>query len=692
MDADALTKIAFSACPHDCPSTCALEVERLDARTIGRVRGARENSYTAGVVCAKVARYAERTHHPDRLRHPLRRTASGHERLSWEDALDEVAEAFLKAERALGAETVWPYFYAGTMGLLQRDGIERLRHAKRYSGQHSTICTTLVRAGWLAGTGALRGPDPREMALSDLIVSWGGNPASTQVNAMTHIQRARKTRGAELVVVDPYRTRTAQVADMHLAPRPGTDAALACAVMHVLFRDGHADRAFMAEHTDCPDRLEAHLRPRTPEWAAAITGLSAREIEAFAKLYGETERSYIRVGYGFSRSRNGAVAVHAVSCLPSVTGAWKREGGGAFFSNADIYGWDKTLIEGLDVRDPEVRVLDMSRIGPDPHGRPGVARRRPAGDGDARAEHQPRRCRPRIGAGEPRPRARRPFPLRPRTVHDRYAAHADIVLPATTFVEHNDIYQGGGHQHIALGPKLIEPVGEARPNHFVICELARRLGAEHPGFAMSEEEIIDATLRGSGRGSIDELRRARWIDCQPDFETSHFLDGFAMRTANSISPPTGRGWDPTTKRCRLCPTTSTTSSARTRRIPSASSRRPHTTISTVRSPRPRPRSRRKRAPASNCTRRTRASWEFPPAASCAWATGAAKSACTPKSMTGCSAASRWWRASGRTAPLSAGWESTSFSAPTPAPLMAACASTTRRCGSGRRKRPGEKAL
>ena len=527
MDADALTKIAFSACPHDCPSTCALEVERLDARTIGRVRGARENSYTAGVVCAKVARYAERTHHPDRLRHPLRRTASGHERLSWEDALDEVAEAFLKAERALGAETVWPYFYAGTMGLLQRDGIERLRHAKRYSGQHSTICTTLVRAGWLAGTGALRGPDPREMALSDLIVSWGGNPASTQVNAMTHIQRARKTRGAELVVVDPYRTRTAQVADMHLAPRPGTDAALACAVMHVLFRDGHADRAFMAERTDCPDRLEAHLRPRTPEWAAAITGLSAREIEAFAKLYGETERSYIRVGYGFSRSRNGAVAVHAVSCLPSVTGAWKREGGGAFFSNADIYGWDKTLIEGLDVRDPEVRVLDMSRIGPILTGD-----RESLGDGPPVTAMLVQNTNPAVVAPESalvnRGLARDDLFL---CVHEQFmtdtAAHADIVLPATTFVEHNDIYQGGGHQHIALGPKLIEPVGEARPNHFVICELARRLGAEHPGFAMSEEEIIDATLRASGRGSIDELRRARWIDCQPDFETSHFLDGFA---------------------------------------------------------------------------------------------------------------------------------------------------------------------
>ena len=515
-----------SACPHDCPSTCALDVERLDARTIGRVRGAPGQSYTAGAVCAKVARYAERTHHPGRLRHPLRRTAGGHERISWDDALDETAEAFLAAERRYGAEAVWPYFYAGTMGLLQRDGIERLRHVKKYSGQHSTICNTLVRAGWYAGVGALRGPDPREMARADLIVSWGGNPASTQVNAMTHIQRARKTRGAKLVVVEPYRTRTAQVADMHLAVRPGTDGALACAVMHVLFRDGYADRGYMAHRTDCPERLERHLETRTPEWAAGITGLPAAEIEAFAKLYGETERTYIRVGYGFSRSRNGAAAVHAVSCLPGVTGAWRREGAGAFFSNGDIYHWDKTLIEGLDARDPEVRVLDMSRIGPILTGD-----REALGDGPPVAAMLVQNTNPAVVAPESalvnRGLARGDLFL---CVHEQFmtdtAKHADIVLPATTFVEHNDIYQGGGHQHIALGPKIIEPVGEARPNHAVVCALARRLGAEHPGFRMSEEEIIDATLRASGHGTLGELRRKRWIDCQPGFDESHFLNGF----------------------------------------------------------------------------------------------------------------------------------------------------------------------
>ena len=165
------------------------------------------------------------------------------------------------------------------------------------------------------------------------------------------------------MVIDPYRTPTAAVADLHLAPRPGTDAALACAVMHVAFRDGYADRDYMRDYTDCPDALEAHLRDRGPDWAAGITGLPVADIEAFAALYGQTQRSYIRCGYGFARSRNGSAAMHAVTCLPAVTGAWQYEGGGALWSNRGMYGSNKTLIEGLDCVDTTIRTLDMSRVG-----------------------------------------------------------------------------------------------------------------------------------------------------------------------------------------------------------------------------------------------------------------------------------------------------------------------------------------
>ena len=417
--------IVPSVCPHDCPSACALEVELIDGRRIGRVRGAAAQSYTRGVVCAKVARYGERQHHPARLAQPLRRVGekgigeAAFMPISWEDALDEVAEGLTRAAQRYGSETVWPYYYAGTMGLVQRDGINRLRHAMRYSREHLSICSMLSDAGWLAGVGAKRGVDGREIAKSDLIVVWGGNPVSTQVNVMTHIATARKERGAKLVVVDPYRTATAEQADLHLAPLPGTDGALACAVMHVLFKEGYADRDYMARYTDDPEGLEAHLATRDPAWAARITGLSEDEIHALARLYGRTKRSYIRVGYGFSRSRNGAAQLFAVTCLPAVTGAWAYEGGGALYSNLGLVPLDLSLIEGLDRLDPATRILDQSRIGPVL-----IGDRRDIGEGPPVTalfiqNTNPMVVAPDSGRRAPRFRALRSVCLRSRTIHDR---------------------------------------------------------------------------------------------------------------------------------------------------------------------------------------------------------------------------------------------------------------------------------
>src|SRR5262245_51120340 len=342
-------RIGASACPHDCPSTCALEVEVLDAHTIGRIRGAPDNAYTAGVVCAKVARYAERQHHAERLKEPLRRKGdkgSGEwQKISWDDALDLVAENFLKAEQRHGAEAVWPNYNAGTRGLVMRDGIHRLRHAKKYSGFHSTICVNPAYSGFAAGTGRIAGPDPREMAKSDLVVIWGTNAVNTQVNVMTHAIRARKERGAKIVAVDVYMNETMAQADIAVLVRPGTDGALACAVMHCIFRDGKQDRDFLARFSDAPAELEAHLQTRTPAWAAAITGCDVATIEEFARLCGDTQRAYYRLGYGFARSRNGPANMHAATCIATVTGAWQYEGGGAFHNNADIYHWNKSLIE-----------------------------------------------------------------------------------------------------------------------------------------------------------------------------------------------------------------------------------------------------------------------------------------------------------------------------------------------------------
>ena len=289
----------LSACPHDCPSTCALDVEVIDGRSIGRVRGAEDNSYTAGVICAKVARYAERIHHPDRLLHPLVRTGpkgSGPVRPRSPGTRRSTSSraSSWRPSGTIGPEAVWPYYYAGTMGLVMRDGINRLRHVKRYSGQYSTICTTPAWTGFIAGTGKLAGPDPREMALSDCVVIWGTNPVHTQVNVMTHALRARKERGAKIVAVDIYRNATMKQADLALLVKPGTDGALACAVMHVLFRDGYADRDYLdALHRPPAGARRSTCKTRDPAWAAAITGLSVEEIEAFARLVGERKRTYL---------------------------------------------------------------------------------------------------------------------------------------------------------------------------------------------------------------------------------------------------------------------------------------------------------------------------------------------------------------------------------------------------------------
>ncbi len=518
-----------SVCPHDCPSVCALEVEIADGH-LGRIHGSHRNPYTAGVVCAKVARYAERLHHPDRLLHPLLRTGpkgSGQfRRISWEEALDRVAEAFLAAERRLGPETVWPYYYAGTMGLVQRDGINRLTHVKRYSRFLGTICVQLADVGWIAGCGAIRGVPPEEIGEhSELVVVWGANPVHTHVNLVTHIARARR-RGAKLVVVDPYRTATAEKADLHLPLRPGTDAALACAVMHVLFAEGYADRDYLARYTEGAAALERHLATRTPEWAAAVTGLDAATIRRFARLYGATKRSYLRLGYGFTRHRNGAVAMHAVSCLPAVTGAWRHPGGGACYRMGDVFRLDRTLVEGLDARDRTVRRLDQSRIGPILCGD-----RAALGDGPPVTamliqNTNPMCVAPDLGLVH-RGFAREDLFV---CVHEQFltetARMADVVLPATMFLEHDDIYTAGAHTRLQVAKKLLEPPGEARENHWVIRELARRLGADHPGFRMSARELVDDMLRRSGLPDFETVWRAGGIDLAPDFATLHFLDGF----------------------------------------------------------------------------------------------------------------------------------------------------------------------
>lgn len=529
-----VTDYRASVCPHDCPSTCALEVQRLDNRTIGRVRGAASNNYTAGVICAKVARYSERVHHPQRLKHPLIRVGEKGDarfaRVSWEEALDKVSESFKAVANEYGSEAVWPYYFAGTMGIIQRDGIQRLRHSMGYSRQAANICTELVQNGWIGGAGIPMGPDPRELAHSDLIIVWGGNPVSTQVNVMTHITRARKERGAKLVVVDAYKSPTAEVADEVVLVKPGTDGAVAAAIMHVLLRDELSDKEFIEKYTDNWRELRQHLLEKTPKWAEEISGVPAKQIESLAKEIGSIDRTYIRIGYGFARSRNGASQVHAVASIAALGGKFRYPGGGAFWSNRLVYHWDKTVVEGLDVLDPNIRILDMSRIGPILTYEDELVRQ-----GEPIKAMLIQNTNPAVVA----PDTNRVLRGLKREdlfvcVHEQFltetAQLADVVLPATTFLEHDDVYQAGGQMHVQIHRAIIEAPGETRSNHWVLSQLAARLGAKHEGFDMSEWDLIDRTLRDSGWPGADEMLKKKWLDVQPPFEEAHFLKGFPTPT------------------------------------------------------------------------------------------------------------------------------------------------------------------
>lgn len=520
-----------AVCPHDCTSVCALDVELDHSKHIGRIRGSERNSYTAGIICEKVSRYSQRIHHPDRLMRPLRRIGTkgetNFEPISWTDALDIVAENFTLKEQKFGSETVWPYFYAGTMGYVQRDGINRLRHAKKYSGWLSTICVALSDAGWIAGVGSKQGVSMEEAGRhSDLIIIWGGNPVSTQVNVMTHVMRAKK-RGAKLVVVDPYKTATAEKADLHIALKPGTDGALAVAMINVLFAEGFADWGYLRRYTDYPEEFSQHVKDRTPEWAESITGISSEAIIHLARLYGSSHAPFIRCHHGFSRSRNGAVNMHAVSCLPAVIGSWKNLGGGALYGHSDIYPINRSLIEGTEFIDPDVRLLDQSQLGPILLGEVEALR----GGGPVTAMLV-QNTNPAVVC--PDSNKVRQGLLREDLflcVHEQFmtdtARFADIVLPATMFLEHDDFYTSSGHTSLQVSTKVIDPPGECRENHFVICELARRLGLEHPSFRMTALEIVDETLRLSGLWDAQTIIQSGGQNLERSYESAHFLDGFS---------------------------------------------------------------------------------------------------------------------------------------------------------------------
>ncbi len=440
------------------------------------------------------------------------------------------------------------------MGLVQRDGINRLRHAMKYSRWFSTICVTLSDTGWIAGVGAKRGADLREIdEHSELVVIWGGNPVNTQVNVMTHAMKAKK-RGAKLVVVDPYRTGTADQADIHLAVRPGTDGALAVGVHACPLQGGLCRLGLPAEvHRRagrtcraCRDRGRPNGRRRSP-------ACRSRRSSPSRASTGRARPRSSACHHGFSRSRNGAANMHAVTCLPAVTGAWQYKGGGALYGHTGMYPINKTLIDGLDMVDPSIRDLDQSRLGPILTNDAAALKNGPPVTGMLIQNTNPAMVCPELELVHKGFKREDLFAC----VHEQFmtetAAFADIVLPATMFLEHDDFYTASGHTFFQVTKAVIDAPGECRENHYVISELAKRLGAKHRGFDMTPWEIMDETLKVSNMWDAETNWQKGGQDFHLGFETSHFLDGFAWPDKKFRFKPEWTAYGPRGKEMPVLP-------------------------------------------------------------------------------------------------------------------------------------------
>ena len=493
----------LSVCPHDCPSACSLEVTTENGRLVD-VTGNPAHPFTQGVICGKVREYAERVHSPLRVLRPLKRVGPKGEGdfvpISWDEAIDTIATRWRAIIRESGGEAILPFSYAGTMGQVQYFAGHPLFHALGATRLHRTICVETAYAGWRATMGAVTGNDSNRMVGSDLVVLWGINAAYSSINVMTLVKQAR-AKGAHVVCVDPYRTPTAEQADEHLMVRPGTDGALALAVMHVLIAEGLVDRAYVERATHGFDELAKHVRAFTPAWAAPITGLSAGTIVAFARRYGATKRSFLRIGIGLSRHDNGGMTCRTLACLPALTGAWAEPHGGALLSSTQAFTFDYGLLVREDLMPRQApRTINMIQLGralTDATLAPPV-----------RALYVYNSNPAAICPNQSlvlRGLAREDlFTVVHEQVLTDTAHYADIVLPATTSMEHLDIYRSFGQLTVQLARPVLPPQGEARPNLAVFRDLARALGVAAEHYAKDEEALIREFLATSTPGMTYE--------------------------------------------------------------------------------------------------------------------------------------------------------------------------------------------
>ncbi len=519
MSAQSLPSVAQTvrcACPHDCPDTCAMLVTVRDGVAVD-VRGDPDHPTTHGALCTKVSRYLERTYHPDRLLHPLRRAGpkgSGQfERVSWDTALTDIA-ARLGAIAAEDPQAIVPYSYAGTMGCVQGESMAaRLFHKLGASRLDRTICSAAGEAGLQLVIGARLGMDVEQFEHSRLIVIWGSNSITSNLHFWTFAQRAKRN-GARLVCIDPWRNATAEKCHEHLQLRPGTDAALAYALMHELVANDWIDRDYLARYTVGFDALAARAAEWPPERAAAVCDVPAEQIRQLARDYGTTAPAAIRLNYGMQRVRGGGNAVRAIACLPALTGAWRHAAGGLLLSSSSHFAVDGAALERPDLlagRHP--RSINMATIGDD------LLRDASPAFGPRIAALVVYNSNPLAVAPEG-DKVRRGFARDDlfTVVVEQFqtdtADYADYVLPATTQLEHLDVLKSYGHRYWLANAPAIAPLGEARPNSRIFAELAHRMGFTDPCFSESDADLAAQAIAADPRNAgidFDALRERGWI-------------------------------------------------------------------------------------------------------------------------------------------------------------------------------------
>ncbi|MET0267956.1 MAG: molybdopterin oxidoreductase family protein [Duganella sp.] len=507
------------ACPHDCPDTCALLVTVEDGVATA-VKGDPDHPTTAGVLCTKVARYTERTYHEERLLHPLRRVgAKGEgkfERISWDEAIATIAER-LKPIAARDPEAILPYSYCGTMGLVQGESMSsRFFNRLGASLLDRTVCATAGATGYRYTVGASIGTDMEQFQNAKLIIIWGGNPIASNLHFWTRAQEAKRN-GATLIAIDPYRSLTAEKCHQHIALLPGTDAALALGMMHVLIAEDLLDHDYIAAHTLGFDQLQERAAEWTPERTATTCGITVDEVVQLARLYGHTakagEATAIRVNYGVQRVHGGGMAVRNIACLPALVGAWRHAAGGVQLSSSGSFPTNKPALQRPDLLRKLPRTINMSTIGDDLL-RPASKEFGPQVEALIVYNSNPVAIAPdssKVAAGFAREDL---FTVVLEHFLTDTADYADIVLPATTQLEHIDTHTSFGHLYMMANNPAIAPQGESKPNTEIFRLLARAMGFDDPCFSETDDQLAAQAFNTSDARAVhfdwESLKRQGW--------------------------------------------------------------------------------------------------------------------------------------------------------------------------------------